>query len=126
MKIIAKVVLLRGIVMCSMQQWVSKRSFSVLSNLTRAFWNVMTYGNSGSIPMKTLWKNKTELHDMGRMQTLCNEQVQKPYVKDWSITVKKVKSQNNQWKKMVEENQDELWRGNGRRGRKRVSEWNRV
>ena len=55
-----------------------------------------------------------------------NGQVQKPYVKDWSITVKKVKSQNNQWKKMVEENRDELWRGNGRRGRKRVSQWNRV
>lgn len=112
--------------MSSMQQWVSKRSFSVLSNLTRAFWNVMTYGNSGSIPMKTLWKNKTELHDMGRMQTLCNATTPKPYVKDWSITVKKVKSQNNQWKKMIEENQEAVGRSAGRRGKRRVSQWNRL
>lgn len=53
-----------------MQKFVCKRSFSVLSDMTHAFWNAMTYGNTGSIPMKSLWKNKTELHDMARMRAI--------------------------------------------------------
>ena len=57
----------------------------------------MTYGNAGSIPMKSLWKNKTELHDMGRMQTFINQLPPKTYVKDWSIPVKKSKAQTNQY-----------------------------
>ena len=108
-----------------MQSLVYKRSFSVLSNLTRAFWNTMTYGNSGAIPMKSLWKNKTELHDMARMQEVISQVTPKPYVKDWSITVKKVKSQNNQWKQ-IETTNNELPSGrSNRRGKRRESQWNR-
>ncbi len=108
-----------------MQRFVCKRSFSVLSDMTHAFWNAMTYGNTGSIPMKSLWKNKTELHDLVRMREIVSPQVPKPYVKDWSITVKKVKNQNNQWKKLVMEEEEECGGRVGRRGKKRESQWNR-
>lgn len=108
-----------------MQGLVYKRSFSVLSKLTRAFWNTMTYGNSGAIPMKSLWKNKTELHDMARMQEVVSQVTPKPYVKDWSITVKKVKSQNNQWKQVETNPIETPYSRYHRRGRKRESQWNR-
>lgn len=108
-----------------MQKFVCKRSFSVLYDMTHAFWNAMTYGNTGSIPMKSLWKNKTELHDMARMRAITCPQTPKPYVKDWSITVKKVKNQNNQWRKLYTDNEQEISGRYGRRGRRRESQWNR-
>ena len=85
----------------------------------------MTYGNSGAIPMKSLWKNKTELHDMARMQEVISQVTPKPYVKDWSITVKKVKSQNNQWKQIETYSKDCPSGRSCRRGNRRQSQWNR-
>lgn len=76
--------------------------------------------------MKSLWKNKTELHDMGRMQTFISRQPPKPYVKDWAIPAKKSKPQANQWYKSQPQ-ETELVRGRyaKRRGR-RESQWNRL
>ena len=87
----------------------------------------MTYGNAGAIPMKSLWKNKTELHDMARMQAVVSQVTPKPYVKDWSITVKKVKSQNNQWKQIETNQNSEIPCGRvNRRNKRRESQWNRM
>lgn len=109
-----------------MQQFVWRRSFSVLSNLTHAFWNTMTYGNAGSIPMKSLWKNKTELHDMGRMQTFMSRLPQKTYVKDWSIPAKKSKTQTNQWCKCSNPAEEPPFARYARRKGRRESQWNRL
>lgn len=111
-----------------MQRFVCKRSFSIFHEMTHAFWNAITYGNTGGVPMKSLWKNKTELHDIARMRAITCPQAPKPYVKDWSVTPKKSKTQNNAWKRMCEEEEEGelVMRGKcGRRGRRRESQWNR-
>ena len=109
-----------------MQRFVCKRSFSVFYDVTHAFWNAITYGNTGGIPMKSLWKNKTELHDIARMRAITCPQTPKPYVKDWTVTPKKTKNQGNAWSRMCEEEDEYVLRERcGRRGKRRESQWNR-
>ena len=76
--------------------------------------------------MKSLWKNKTELHDMVRMQVLAHKPSPKPYVKDWSIPVRKNKNQGNQWSCVFSDEEEECISGHRRRNQKRASEWSRL